>query len=336
MRLNRWLLAGLSAAALLALGACTQAAPQASEAPEAAATSAVSNAPVEMAKIRIAVLPILDNLPMYVAQQEGLFAEHGVEVEFIPVASAAERDQVIVAGQADGMINEVVSTLLYNKQDIQVQIVRFARVATPDSPQYQILASPKSGFTSPQELKGVEIGISESTIIEYVTARLLQTEGLTPEEIKTLAVPKIPDRMALLSSGELEAATLPDPLSLLAIQQGAIVILDDTGNSQYSHSTYAFRKPFIDENPEAIRGFLAAVDAATELVNANPAQWEKLLSEQKLVPEPVLGSYTIPAFPGNSVPDEVLWNDILSWAKEKGLVPGDISYPDSVNPSFLP
>ncbi|MDD2696324.1 MAG: MetQ/NlpA family ABC transporter substrate-binding protein [Anaerolineales bacterium] len=321
MRLNRWLLAGLGMAALIALGACAPAAPQ---------------APAEPATLRIAVLPILDNLPMYVAQQEGLFAEHGVTVEFIPVASAAERDQVIAAGQADGMINEVVSTLLYNRQDIQVQIVRFARVATPDSPQYHLLASAQSGFTSPQDLKDVEIGISQSTIIEYVTERLLEAEGLQPEEIKTLAVPKIPDRMALLSSGELKAATLPDPLSLLAIQQGAVVILDDTHNPQYSHSTYTFRKAFIDQNPEAIRGFLAAVEAATQLVNANPTQWDKLLSEQKLVPESVIGNYTMPVFPGNSVPDETLWNDVLSWVKGKGLVPGDVSYQDSVNPGFLP
>ena len=65
--------------------------------------------------LKMALLPILDTLPMYVAQEEGLFAENGVTVEFIPVGSAAERDQVISAGQADGMINELVSTMFYNK-----------------------------------------------------------------------------------------------------------------------------------------------------------------------------------------------------------------------------
>ena len=39
--------------------------------------------------LKIAVLPIIDTLPMYVAQQEGLFARHGVNVEFIPVAFRA-------------------------------------------------------------------------------------------------------------------------------------------------------------------------------------------------------------------------------------------------------
>ena len=89
--------------------------------------------PAEPVTLRIAVLPILDTLPMYVAQQEGLFAKHGVNVEFVPVASAPERDQVVSAGQADGMINETVSTIFYNKEQTQVQIVRYARVATSDT-----------------------------------------------------------------------------------------------------------------------------------------------------------------------------------------------------------
>ena len=51
----------------------------------APATEVATDAPVTL---KIAVLPIIDTLPMYVAQQEGLFAKHGVNVEFVPVASA--------------------------------------------------------------------------------------------------------------------------------------------------------------------------------------------------------------------------------------------------------
>jgi len=90
----------------------------------------------EPATLKIAVLPILDALPMYVAEQEGLFTAHNVNVTFVPAASAAERDQNITAGQADGMINDLVSTVLYNKDQVQVQVVRFARIATEQYPQY--------------------------------------------------------------------------------------------------------------------------------------------------------------------------------------------------------
>ena len=98
------------------LSACGGAAPAAQEDPT----------------LKIAVLPILDALPMYVADAQGYFKDAGIKVEFVPVASAAERDQVMQAGQADGMINDLISTVLYNKDAQKIAIVRFARIASPD------------------------------------------------------------------------------------------------------------------------------------------------------------------------------------------------------------
>lgn len=290
----------------------------------------------EPTTVRMAVLPILDALPMYVAQEQGYFEEENVVVEFVPVTSAAERDQVIQAGQADGMINEVLSTLFYNSEQPEVTIVRYARVPTADFPQFYVLASADSGITSVDDLKGQDIGISEGTIIEYSTDRLLQAEGLSAEEISTIAVPRIPDRMALLSSGELPAANLPDPLATLAIQGGATVIVDDSKYPEYGHSVISFRNEFVNENEEAVRGFLAALERAVEDINNDKEQFSGLLSDRGLVPEPLLGSYTIPDFPAASVPPTSQWDDVLEWALEKGYVENELVYEESVDDTYLP
>ena len=290
----------------------------------------------ELITLKIAVLPIIDTLPMYIAQQEGLFAKHGVNVEFVPVASAPERDQLIAAGQADGMVNETISTMLFNKDQIQVQALRYALRPTENAGHFFIIASAQSGITDAQGLKGVEIGVSQGTIIEYVTDRLLQAEGLTSDEIKTIAVPKIPDRMALLASGELSAGVLPDPLGALAVQQGAVIVLDDSKYPEYGFSVISFRKAVIDANPEAIKGFLAAIEEATALLNSDAKKYITVLSDQKLVPPPLLESYNVPPFPAAGVPTEAEWNDALAWAKEKGMLTADVSYADSVNASLLP
>jgi NitT/TauT family transport system substrate-binding protein len=318
----------------LLLGACAPAATPAP--PPATQAPAKTTAPAPVVTLKLALLRILDTLPMYVAQQEGLFAAHGVKVEFIPAASAAERDQIITAGQADGMINEVVSTSLYNKDQVQVQIVRFARTATPTSPQYIILASKKSGINTPAGLKGVEIGISQGTVIEYITDRLLKAEGLTSDDIKTIAVPKIDVRMNLLSTGELKAATLPDPFSMLAEQGGAVVITDDSKHPEFGYSTIAFRKSVIDAHPEAIKAFLAAIEEATQHINADPAKYANVLTDQQLIPAPLVGSYQLPPYPTASLPTQAQWDDVQAWMKEKGLLEKDVSYSDSVNASFLP
>jgi NitT/TauT family transport system substrate-binding protein len=273
---------------------------------------------------------------MYVAQQEGLFAKYGVNVEFVPVGAAPERDQLIAAGQADGMINELLSTFFFNKESTQVQVVRYALVPTAQAGHFFILASKDSGITTPEGLKGVEIGVSQGTVIEYVTERLLQAAGLAADEIKTIAVPKISDRMALLASGGIKAGVMPDPLAALAVQGGAVIVLDDAQYPQYGFSVISFRKAVIDAHPDAIRGFLEAIEEATALVNANPEKYTTLLSDKKLVPEPLLQSYRVPPFPQQGIPGESEWQDALEWAKAKGLLDVDLSYSETVTSSYLP
>ena len=332
---------------VLAIGAIFSACSPATPVPEATETGTVpslqteapaaTEAPNEnVGALKIAVLPIIDTLPMYVAEAEGLFAKHGLAVELVPVASAPERDQLLAAGQVDGTINETLAVMLFNKDAVQMQVVRYALRPGEGYPHFRILASSQSGITTSPELKNVEIGVSQGTIIEYVTERLLLTQGLSVDEIKTIAVPKIPDRMALLGSGELSAAVLPDPLASLAMSQGAANVVDDSMNPEYGFSVYSFRKEIIDNNPNAVRAFLAAIEEARLLINPDPAKYTSLLSDKGLVPPPLLESFRVPPFPQSDIPTEAEWNDGLAWLKEKGILTVDVSYSDSVNGSLLP
>jgi len=284
--------------------------------------------------VKLALLPILDTIPIYLAQEEGYFAQEGINVEFIPVGSAAERDQVMAANQADGMINDLVSVVLYNREESKVQAVRFMRVATKDQPLYRILAAKNSGIQDVKGLAGVPIGISQGSIINYVTDQLLLAEGLTEEQIKIIAVPKIPERMALLGSGEIEAATLPEPFATLAIQQGAREITNDTRHPEYGNSVISFRKTFLEDHPDTVKGFLRAVEKAVKDINSNPEKGRLILKKYKLVSPELAASYPVPTFPTSSIPGQAIFEAVASWAKERGLVDRLVSYTDSVNSGF--
>ena len=80
-----------------------------------ACAPAAAPAKPEEPTLRIGTLPILDLLPLFVAEKQGYFKAQGITVTFVPAQSAAERDQLMQAGQIDGMNNDMVSTVLYNK-----------------------------------------------------------------------------------------------------------------------------------------------------------------------------------------------------------------------------
>jgi NitT/TauT family transport system substrate-binding protein len=292
-----------------------------------------TSAPVTL---KVTALPILETLPMYVAQQEGFFAAHGVTVEVVTAASAPERDQLIASGQIDGMVNELLGAILYNKDQTQVQVIRYARAATADSPLFSILASKQSGITSVAGLKGATIGISSGTIIEYLTDRLLQKEGLAAGDYKKVAVPKLSDRLALIGNNGVNAAVFPMPQTELAIQQGAVSVIDDSSHPEYSFSVLTFRKAVLDKNPDAVKGFLAAWEEAVAKINANPDQYKSLLVLKKILPESLSASFKTPKFVTAGVPTPAQFMDMLNWAKNAKLLTGDPAYDQNVTDKFLP
>jgi len=302
------------------LSACGGAAPSAKEDPT----------------LKIAVLPILDALPMYVADAQGYFKDAGISVEFVPVASAAARDQVMQAGQVDGMINDLTSTVLYNKDAQKIAVVRFARTASSDKPQFSLLAGKDSGITTPDQLKGVEIGISQNTVIDYLTQRILENAGLTTADIKSINVPAIPDRLQLLNEGKLQAAVLPEPAATLAEQGGAIRVIDDSSLPSVGTSEISFSMNTLKSKPETVKKFLAAIEKATADVNNQPTKWDSLLSDKKLVPAPLIGKYVLPKFPTASVPSEAQLKDVMAWMIAKGLIKQEVPYGQLVDSSYLP
>ncbi|MCD6285312.1 MAG: ABC transporter substrate-binding protein, partial [Anaerolineae bacterium] len=277
-------------------------------------------------RLRVAVLPILDSLPLYVADMEGFFSEEGIEIELLTAGSAAERDQLLQAGQVDSVITDLVSLALVNRDEIRLVAVRYAMVPTAEVAQFRILAAPNAHVHSPSDLAGAAIGVSEGTVIEYVTERLLAAEGLAPDQIETLAVPKIPDRMALLTAGELTAATLPEPLGSLALQQGAQLVIDDTAHPEVSCSIFAVRADVLTDQPEVVQSFVRAINRASTAINGDRASWADLLSEKGIVPTPLIGSYTLPDYPAPAVPTEAQYFDVAAWLRETGRLDAAPAY----------
>jgi len=304
--------------------------------------SAVGFAPASQAKndtdetLKIALLPILDAFPFYVAQEEGYFKEEKLQVKAVPVASALERDQLMQAGQIDGMLSEMIAAGAFNRKKIQVKIVGVLREAHPNSPLFRILAAPDSGINSVKDLAGVPIGVSKNTIIEYVTDRLLAEKGLGKDKVVMKSIPVIPERYQLLLHGRIKAATLPDPLAQSAMKAGAKEIIGDSAYPRYAISVFVFNLASTENKQESIRRFLRAWDKAVGKIKQDPAALIPLLLKKIRVPKNVQEGYILPYYPYSKVPDEAQWADVMDWMIEKGLIDSPQPYDASVTGSFLP
>ncbi len=315
--------------AVLMLAAC---APTPAEEPAAPAGDMTED---EMPTITMALLPVLDVLPFFIAEEAGYFEEEGIHAVGLPVNSALEADQLVQAGEADAVMNFIGTVALFNRQADTMRVVAIARSAE-DGPMFRILAGPGSDLSAPADLAGVPVALGENTLVDYIHYRLLGEAGLTDDEIVLQGVPSVPERFQLMMSGQVEAAVLPDPLAQAGIENGATLVVEDADYPQYSVSTLNFLTSTLDENPEAVRAFLRAWFRAVDDLNANPDAYRALFLAKTNVPETVQDTYVIPPFTGPAVPTEEQVADMMDWLVFKGLIDAPMAYETIVTDAYLP
>ena len=294
-----------------------------------------SDSESETTRLSIAFLHIIDALPVYVAQSQGYFLEENLDLKALSVANPIERDRLMQSGEIDGMLNELSTLALFNRDEVQLKAVITVRKPMTGSPYFRILASPGSDISSPPDLAGVPVAVSKNTVIEYLTERILQAEGLPTDSIKTKNVPVIPERFQLLMSGALPAATLPDPLGEAAMAAGAVLITDDLSHPEFSISVLSFTTALTDNNSRAVEGFVRAWNRAVADLNSDPEAFRELFLEKVRVPEIIEKTFMIPEFPYGEIPDQDQWNDVISWLQEKELLETSPLYESSITDIFI-
>jgi len=285
-------------------------------------------------KVAFGVLPVMQALPLFVAQEKGLFAEEGVEVELIPFRSGLEKDAAMAAGQTQGYFGDMLTSMILGANLMPVRMVATIFNTTGDQRMFAILAAPGMGKPSLSDLARKGIAGSSNTVIEYVTTKLLESE--TPgAKLKMIETKNILARMPMLLQGQVPGAVLPEPLVTLVEGKGATVVADDRGLG-ITPTTLLFTKDFIDRNTDAVRSFLRAVSRASALINQDQEMARPIMIKYARIPEPLQQSIAIPVFIPPAVPEKELVMDVYNWLNNKGVLKNELTFDEMVRGDLLP
>lgn len=285
--------------------------------------------------IRLGFMPAEDELPLWVAEKEGLFAKEGVKVELITFASAIERDTALQAGQVDGVNGDLVAAILNAKAGVKAAVTSLSLGATATEGRFAIFSGPKSRIRTVADLKGQSVAVSFNTIQDYVTDQLLLEGGVKPAEVQKVGVPKVPIRFQMLMQGQVQAAALPDPLGALAEAQGAHLVASDTAAKRnLSPIVYFFTRKALKEKGEAFTRFYRAYREAVKLINANPEKYRPLLVEKARVPEEIKETYPMQRYPQLLLPTRTEWKEAVDWMLQKKLIDTSYRYEDFMEDRF--
>ncbi|MGV2982819.1 ABC transporter substrate-binding protein, partial [Microbacterium sp. AGC85] len=146
---------GLLAVAALALSGCTD------SAADPAAEPSDSGAPEEVTKIRVAALPIAETGALWAAIDEGIFADHGLEVEVVPAQGGAQAIPALLSGDIQFAIGQPFGPIRADLQDLGVAIIGdYADSRAEGDDVNAVVALGDSGIASPKDLSGKKVSVN--------------------------------------------------------------------------------------------------------------------------------------------------------------------------------
>lgn len=311
--------------AALPLGGCTSA-----DEPRAEMDAGTA----EPAALVIGTLATQDALPLWVADEQGYFTDAGLtDVEIVTFQSAQECQAAFTAGSVDALMTDIIVAAKLHASGTPVMLPTVMLGADTGEGRFAVVAAPDSGITRIEDLAGEPVGTAAGTITEYVLDVLMAESGVDAADVVKEEIPKMPVRFQLLMSGQLAAASLPEPFVTLAEQQGATVVEggDDTAAPRnISQTVLAVSREYTSspEGAAALEALLSAWDRAADDLNATPDDFRSMLVEKAGLPEILADTYEVSSYPRAQPPAADQVQAILDWMDDRGYLIAQVAPSD--------
>lgn len=263
--------AAVAAAAVLLAGCATT--PAAAPSGSAGATGSAAE-PVDPDHVTVQLdYTVRGNHAMFfVADELGYFEEEGIIVDAITKGTGSpDAMRIVGGGQADFGFGDLPTLATARSQGVEVTALAAVNQSTPLS---MCSLSEKHTLKTPDDLKGLNIGVHPAGSTYIFWKALLAANNLTQSDVNELTV--TPPYESYLLTGKVDAmicyvdAEVPE-LQAKAGGEGSLSILHgaEWGYDVYGSGMFTSQK-LIDENPELVQRFTNAYLKAFQYVIDNP------------------------------------------------------------------
>lgn len=204
---------------------------------------------------------------LFVAREQGWFAEEGLDVILEPYPSGHLGLEAMLNGKTDlATVGETpIARAILDDRPVMV-VATISRIERA----ILIVARKDRGIGTAVDLRGKRIGVVPDTTADFFLSIFLTTAYINPEEVQRVEM-RTDDVVDALAGGEVDAVCTWAPFTTMALDGlGANgVVLDKPDLYRMSWNLVAGRE-FILREPEVIERFLRVVIKANEFISRQP------------------------------------------------------------------
>lgn len=213
-----------------------------------------------------------DHAPVIVAQEKGFFTDEGLDVEIVAPADPADPPKLVAAGQADLAITYQPQLHLQVHEGLPLKRIG-TLIATPLN---CLMVRADGPVKSIADLKGKKIGYSVSGVENGLIRTMLQTAGLTLDDVEMINVNW--SLTPALITGQVDAiigAYRNFELTQMRIEgaDGECLFVEEQGIPTYDELIFVANPTKMDADRS--RRFLHAVERGAQyMINHPDEAWE--------------------------------------------------------------
>ncbi|HVV93878.1 MAG TPA: ABC transporter substrate-binding protein [Hyphomicrobiales bacterium] len=298
-RFGKWLLAAAVAAASTAMAGGASAQP--------------------LKQIKLMYTAVSGFTSAYVAQEEGFFKKHGLDVSFVLTPSSGNNPPALVSGSVQ-IAGPTMPTLL-EANDAGLDLVVISGGAVYPLEADILVARYGSGIKSPKDLKGKTVGVPGlGALLDFMLRRNLKANGVDPSTVKFVEVGFVQAADAL-KSGRIDAYPAEAPFTARILQSKAGYAvkdwLADTPDGTLT-VVYATTRKWAEANKDTVAAFRAAMKEAIAWIPAHHEEMYKDIAKYTHLPVKVVSSLQPPNLVVDVTPKQAkFWIDLV---KDSGVI----------------
>ncbi len=219
--------------------------------------------------------PNADHVPIYVAQEQGIFKKHGLKVEILIPAETADPLKIAATGKVDIAINYMPEVIIARSQGLKVKSIGIL----VEHPLITVLYLKDSGIQTPSDLKGKKIGYAVPHLQEILFRAFARYNGLKDNDYElinigfnitpSLLTHKVDAVIGAYRNYEKNEVELEG-------KKPGIFLLEKNGIPDFYELVFISSDRTINKKREQLRAFIKAIDEAIKWTREHPEEALKL------------------------------------------------------------
>lgn len=231
-----------------------------------ATPGAAGSADDETTSLRVSTAPIQFEM-VRLAEHEGIFEKHGVDVDIVNGADPAAMLAQVVSGDVDMASGSWINVATSVAQGVPVNVLAGNGMVSDETDNSGVLVSEDSGITSLAGLEGKTIGVvGVNTGGDIPVLQALEGAGVDVDTVKEVAIP-YSGMQAALEQGTVDAVVPADSFYHQMLDAGFVSISNPVREYQANMpvTVWTARTDWLSNNGDDAKKFIDAMDEAIEM-----------------------------------------------------------------------